>query len=361
MSDLMDIITDKIHSEGPLPLESYMELCLSHQEYGYYPTRDPIGAAGDFVTAPEISQMFGEIVGAWCAHIWMTMERPDPFMLVELGPGRGTLMADVLRTAGQLPGFASAARICMVETSPAMIDRQKEKLFPITDNIKWFDSIDLIPEGPSIVVANEFFDALPIRQLVLHEDKWQERAVGLDEDECLVWTHREGNDLEALVAPELRESEPGTIIEVAPIRSGAVTQIASRYGDHPGATLIIDYGYTGPQAGDSFQAVREHAYADPLIDPGASDLTTHVDFNGIAHAASAAGANVYAPMPQGAFLESLGIGPRSDQLREANADKKASIDLDLARLVSPDQMGALFKVLMFTSPDLPPPPPFGDV
>ncbi len=360
MTKLLDHIRNKINSSGPLPLEDYMELCLAHPEYGYYPTRDPLGASGDFVTAPEISQMFGEIVGAWCANIWLTLNRPDPFLLVELGPGRGTLMSDMLRTAGQLPGFATAARICLVETSPVLIARQKEKLLPITENIRWFENIDELPEGPAIVVANEFFDALPIRQLIRIGDRWQERAVGLDDTGSLKWTHLDGNDLEPLVAPDLRASEAETIVEVAPVRSGAVTQIANRYGEHPGATLIIDYGYSGPQAGDSFQAVRNHAYTNPLADPGAGDLTTHVDFNGLAHAASAAGANAYSPMPQGAFLESLGIGPRADQLREANPDNKSGIDIDLARLVSPDQMGALFKVLMFTSPDLPPPPPYGE-
>jgi len=359
MNPLLDLIREKIQSDGPLPLEDYMELCLAHPEYGYYRTRDPLGASGDFVTAPEVSQMFGEVIGAWVAHIWMTMAQPDPFLLVELGPGRGTLMADMLRTAGQIPGFAAGARVCLVETSPSLIERQKATILPITENVKWFDHISELPEGPSIVIANEFFDALPIRQLIRLEDKWQERAISLGDDGTLLWSHREGNDLEPLVAPNLRGSEPGTIIEVAPVRNGAATQIANRYGEYPGAALIIDYGFVGPQAGDSFQAVHRHAYSDPLADPGAADLTTHVDFNGIAHAASAAGANVYSPIPQGAFLESLGIGPRADQLREANPEKKANIDIDLARLVSPDQMGALFQVLMFTSPELPPPPPFG--
>lgn len=359
MTALLDLIRNKITSEGPLPLEDYMELCLAHPDYGYYSTRDPLGAGGDFVTAPEISQMFGEIVGAWVAHMWLTMGGPEPFQLIELGPGRGTLMSDVLRTAGQVPGFADAARIALVEMSPALMTRQKDKLLPITENITWHETIADVPEGPSIIVANEFFDALPIRQLVRVEDQWRDRAVGLDATGNLVWTHREGNNLEPLVAPELRHSEPGTIVELAPIRSGAASQVANRFADHPGAAIIIDYGYTGPQAGDSFQALRDHAYTDPLAEPGEADLTTHVDFNGLAHAAAAAGANVYEPVSQGAFLEALGIGPRADQLREANPDLKAGIDIDLARLVSPDQMGALFKVLMMTSSKLPPPPPFG--
>ena len=195
MNPLLEIIRDRIRANGPMPLEDYMELCLAHPDHGYYRTRDPLGASGDFVTAPEVSQMFGEVIGAWCAHIWLTMGQPDPFLLVELGPGRGTLMADMLRTAGQLPGFASGVRVCLVETSPTLIERQKEKLLPITENIKWFDHISELPEGPTILVANEFFDALPIRPLVRTGDKWQDRAIGLNAVGNLVWNHRGGTDL----------------------------------------------------------------------------------------------------------------------------------------------------------------------
>ncbi len=355
---LKDKIRQRISGEGSLSVEAYMELCLTDPDFGYYVTRDPLGKPGDFITAPEISQMFGEVIGAWCAHMWVELGQPSEFALVEPGPGRGTLMNDVLRTANLLPGFQEAARVFLIEASPVLQVQQKSRLEAFADHIEWRDEFSTLPAMPMIMIANEFVDALPIRQLQRSATGWAERGVGIDDDGKLTWATLDGPDLEPLVPPSLRKLGENTIIEISPQRNGVAAMIGQHLNQHAGAALIIDYGYDSVMPGNSFQAVKSHEFADPLEDPGNADLTAHVDFSSMAKAASAAGGKVWGPLPQGTFLQELGITPRADQIMAANPDRKERIGRDLARLTASDQMGMLFKAMVIASPNLPSPAPF---
>lgn len=356
MSRLAEALRRRIARDGPLTVADFMAAALGDPEHGYYLRRDPFGAGGDFVTAPEVSQMFGETIGVWAAHMWTLLGRPDPVLLVEPGPGRGTLMADALRAVrAALPAFAAAARVHLVETSPALRARQRATL--AGEDIVWHDTLAAIPPGPTVLIANEFFDALPIRQYEKTPQGWRERLVGADGAGAFVWQHG-AEDAEAAIPARLRASAPGTIVERAPARAEAAAAIAARLAAAPGCALIVDYGHEGPAAGDTVQAVRGHAYADPLDAPGEADLTAHVDFAALAEAARAAGAAAYGPLSQAAFLGALGIGARAEALAAARPDRAGEIELQLARLVAPEQMGALFRVLALTSPGAPAPPPF---
>ncbi|MBL4756409.1 MAG: SAM-dependent methyltransferase [Rhizobiales bacterium] len=355
---LKDKIRQLISDTGPLGIDAYMELCLTDPDFGYYVTRDPLGKPGDFITAPEISQMFGEVIGAWCAHMWVELGQPSEFALVEPGPGRGTLMHDILRTANLLPGFQEAARIILIEASPVLQAQQKSRLEAFADKIEWQDEFSALPDMPMILVANEFIDALPIRQLQRSPAGWSERGVSIDDDDNLAWIILDGPDLEPLVSPSLRQLDEDTIIEIAPQRNGIAAMIGHHLGQHAGVALIIDYGYDNVMPGDSFQAVKSHEFANPLEDPGNADLTAHVDFSSLAKAASAAGGKVWGPLPQGTFLEQLGIVPRAEQIMAANPDRKERITRDLARLTASDQMGMLFKAMVIASPNLSAPAPF---
>lgn len=358
MPALKNKIKTLIAANGPMPVNQFMTLCLTDPDHGYYVTRDPLGSDGDFITAPEISQMFGEVIGAWCAHIWIEMGRPGEFALIEPGPGRGTLMRDILRTTAQLPGFNEAAQVVLVEAGTALVKIQKERLADTAANITWQTSLASLPELPTILIANEFIDALPIRQLEKTGDGWRERGVGISDAGELAWGYSGKTDLESLVPPALRTMDAGTIVEIAPERNGVAAMLCRHLLNYSGAALFIDYGYDGVMPGDSFQAVKGHEYADPLEEPGAADLTAHVDFSALAKAAVAEGAQTWGPIPQGTFLEQLGIRPRAEQLIEANVDASERITAALARLTGNDQMGMLFKALAITSPGMAAPPPF---
>lgn len=350
------VLRRMIHADGPIPVDRYMELCLGHPDAGYYTTRDPFGRSGDFVTAPEISQMFGELIGLWCAHVWTAMDTPR-FNLVELGPGRGTLMADLLRAAGKAPGFIDAAAIGLVETSPVLRQRQSRTLAACAGAIRWHGRFDEIPEGPTIVIANEFLDALPVRQLERTADGWCERMVGAAPDGALRLGLMPSSVPDGLLPPHASGSAPGSVIEVSPAAAMVTADIARRIGASGGAALFIDYGYVRPGAGETLQAVRGHRHAGILESPGECDLTAHVDFATIARAASAGGAAVHGPVTQGEFLNALGIRTRADMLKAGlPEDRRADIDRDVRRLTAPGEMGEMFKVLAFTSPGLPPPP-----
>ncbi|MEM8752342.1 MAG: SAM-dependent methyltransferase, partial [Pseudomonadota bacterium] len=281
-----------------MTLHDYMALCLSHPEHGYYATRDPLGRAGDFTTAPEVSQMFGELLGLSLAQAWVDQGRPAPFRLIELGPGRGTLTADLLRAAAAAPGFVEAADLWLVETSPALRAEQAKRL---GRRPRWVDRLSDAPAGPTILIANEFFDALPIRQFVMAGGMWRERVVGLDGDR-LVYGLKTA-PLPFGPAPE------GAVREVCPLLATIGTEIAARIAVRGGAAIVVDYGYAEPTAAgaDTFQAVRGHAYADPLERPGEADLTAHVDFSALARAARMGGAAAAGPVEQGALLAALGI------------------------------------------------------
>jgi NADH dehydrogenase [ubiquinone] 1 alpha subcomplex assembly factor 7 len=353
MTPLEQEIRRIIAFDGPMPISEYMRTCLGHPKYGYYVTRDPLGPLGDFTTAPEISQMFGELIGAWAAEVWQLMGAPARVYLVELGPGRGTLMTDALRAAKALPAFRAALALHLVETSDVLAAKQRETLGATGVPVTWHRDLREIPEGPAIVLANEFFDALPIHHAVRGEQGWHERVVAIDKDDRLAFAV---NPVPALnfdktLPDAIRDAPAGAIYEW---RSAAyLLDIIRHLKSHGGAALIIDYGYTESRHGETFQAVRGHGYADPLADPGEADLTAHVDFAALARAATASGMHVHGPLTQGEFLRRLGIAQRAARLKmNATPQQAADIESALKRLTAPDQMGELFKVLALADPKL---------
>jgi NADH dehydrogenase [ubiquinone] 1 alpha subcomplex assembly factor 7 len=346
-------IRDAIRRDGPVPVDRFIERALLDPEHGYYRRREALGAAGDFVTAPEISQMFGEIVGLWLAQAWLDLDRPAPVQLVELGPGRGTLLADVMRVGRGAPGFVGAVTLRLVEASPVLRARQREHLAAYEPS--WVDALDDVPTGPMLLIANEFLDALPVRQLVRTDGGWVERRVGLEGGRLGFVV-----DAERAVEPPLFDAPLGTITEVSPARDALVDTIARRLTAHPGVGILIDYGAVaeGP-TGDTLQAVRGHQRADPLAAPGAVDLSSQVDFGALGRAARAAGARVFGPVPQGTFLRAFGIEARAARLlARAAAGQQRPIRQALFRLTDPSQMGEVFKVMVISSPDGPLPPGF---
>uniref|UniRef100_UPI0035CA2DBD class I SAM-dependent methyltransferase n=1 Tax=uncultured Sphingomonas sp. TaxID=158754 RepID=UPI0035CA2DBD len=313
----------------------------------YYATRDPLGAAGDFTTSPEISQMFGELIGLWCADLWDRAGRPD-IAWVELGPGRGTLTADALRA---LAKAGLAPRVHFVETSPTLRTAQAGRVPDAT----WHDSVDTLPSDvPLLIVANEFFDALPIRQLVKRADGWFERLVACQDTLFLPIPGKQIPD--AVVPATLRDAPPGAVIETSPASVAILRDLAQRIVAQGGALLAIDYGYDGPALGDTLQAVRGHAFANPFEQPGEQDLSAHVDFGTLAAAALVERARVAGPVGQGAFLTALGIDARAAALSKAAPDRAAQIARDAARLTQ--DMGTLFQVLAVTAPGWPAPAGF---
>ncbi|MCF8470056.1 MAG: SAM-dependent methyltransferase [Parvibaculum sp.] len=344
-SPLAHHIARLIEETGPIPLSHYMALALGHPEHGYYMTRDPLGAQGDFTTAPEVSQMFGELIGLWLGQQWLACGMPKPFALAELGPGRGTLMADALRAMHKVPGMVDAASVHFVETSPVLRAAQGQRV----PQAKWHERLDDLPGMPLFLVANEFFDALPVTQYRRDESGWHERYVD----------HREGRFVPVLapitladdrtLPPAMRASGKGESAEISPASTAIAEAISMRIASHSGAGLIIDYGHTQSAPGDTLQAVRNHQFTDPFEAPGEADLTAHVDFEALSLAVGSGGADAHGPITQGVFLEALGIGVRAEALsRGANASQKEDIRTALERLTAPSQMGSLFKVLGIT-------------
>lgn len=346
-----DLIKRRIAETGPLPVASFMRLALSEPGIGYYATRDPLGAAGDFVTAPEISQMFGEMIGLWCVDLWEKIGRPDPFLLVELGPGRGTLMADALRAARVRPEFLRAMRLHLVEISRPLRERQAQLLAAFAPT--WHDEAAALLGGPMILLGNEFLDALPIHQFQMTENGWRERAVGLTDGE-LAWMHLAPGPELSLLPPAHRKAKAGDIAEICPAALSLAEALAARFArDGGGVALFLDYGPTRSGLGDSLQALRGHRPADPLREAGQADLTAHVDFAALAEKARAHGANAFGPIGQGPFLQVLGIEQRASMLAaKANAEDRAAIAAALHRLIAPAQMGSLFKALAIAAPQV---------
>lgn len=342
MTPLARMIAAQIRLSGPMPLHDYMRLCLLHPQHGYYATRDPFGAQGDFTTAPEISQMFGEMIGLALAQAWLDQGCPAPFALAEIGPGRGTLMADILRAIRVVPGMVQAAQVHLVEASAHLRRVQARRLGAVTH----LEDAGQLPEIPLFLVANEFFDALPIRQFQRARDGWAERMVTLDDAGGLAL---------GLAAPLPGPAAPeGEIRETCPDAGPIVTAVAGRIARHGGAAIIIDYGAWDGH-GDSFQALRRHRPEDPLAHPGEADLTAHVDFKPLADAARAGGARVSAMIAQGAWLLRLGLEARAQRLSAAGDAGAMSA---LHRLTAPEEMGHLFKVLALWAPGAPVPPGF---
>ncbi|HEY8163549.1 MAG TPA: class I SAM-dependent methyltransferase [Methylocystis sp.] len=358
MTALKQEIAATIAHEGPMTLEEYMGLCLGHPRYGYYMTRDPFGAAGDFVTAPEISQMFGELVGVWASEAWRLAGSPSPARLIELGPGRGTLMSDVLRVSRIAPAFLEAVSVHLVETSPRLRAIQERTLANAGKPVSWSADVADTPSGPAFILANEFFDALPVRHYVKTVQGWRERLVGVDAMGELLF------GLSDKVEPSLNiPAREGSIIEVSAVAQRIMGEIATRLVREGGALLVIDYGYLETSLGDSLQAVSRHAYVDPLASPGEADLTAHVDFAALGRAAKAAGAKVMGPVTQAHFLLQLGIERRAEALmKRATPEQQQAIVDAFHRLTGTQdprhQMGDLFKVMAVTHPDMPDMPGF---
>jgi NADH dehydrogenase [ubiquinone] 1 alpha subcomplex assembly factor 7 len=352
-TQLDSLLKAQIAAQGPITLAEFMATCLLHPEHGYYTTRDPLGRAGDFITAPEISQMFGELLGLCLAQAWVDQGAPDRFILAELGPGRGTLMADLLRATQKVPGFHAAANLHLLEASPSLRAVQKQTL--AAHSVTWTDSIDAMPDdAPLFLIANEFFDALPIRQFTRHVDGWCETIVGVAQDQ-LVKGYAAPVALPAL-AHRLDDTKPGQVIETRPDATPIMARIGAQISAQGGAALVIDYG-NWRSNGDTLQAMRNHAFADPFAAPGQADLTAHVDFEALAQAAAPAAATGLTD--QGALLARLGIGARA-QLLSRNLSG-AALENHLGatqRLTRAEEMGSLFKALALYAPQHPAPAGF---
>ena len=354
----MGLLKQRLAVEGAISIAQYMAEALGHPRHGYYATRDPLGSAGDFTTAPEISQMFGELIGAWLAETWTALGRPSPVMLVELGPGRGTLMADILRVFRLVPELYAAVTVRLVETSPVLRQRQARTIAEADPAVApvWHDTVAELPPGAALVVANEFFDALPIRQFQRTEAGWRERLVAWDgEADGLHFVVAGQADMaSALIPSRIAAAPAGAIAEVCPAALSIAADLGRRIAADGGAALIIDYGHPVSAPGDSFQAVRRHRPVDPLAAPGEADLTAHVDFDALGRAARAAGCAVHGPAPQGEWLNALGIRTRADALRRrATPSQAAAIDAALTRLTAPEAMGTLFQVMALTPATMP--------
>jgi NADH dehydrogenase [ubiquinone] 1 alpha subcomplex assembly factor 7 len=362
ISPLLSEIKRLIKSSGPMPVWRYMELCLMHPTLGYYVSRDPLGREGDFTTAPEVSQMFGELLGLWTASVWKSMGSPATFHLVELGPGRGTMMADALRALRVVPPLHQILSVHLVEINPVLREKQRATLIGAR-NINWHDTIDEVPEGPAIILANEYFDVLPIHQAVKGENGWHERVIVLDDGGMLDFgTSAEPIPrFEVLVSPLVRAAPVGSVFEWR--ADTEMMKIARRMRDQSGAALIIDYGHLRSEVGDTFQAIASHSFADPLKAPGQVDVTAHVDFQALARAAEDVGARVHGPVTQGEFLRRIGIETRAVTLM-AKASPEVSEDISsaLQRLVGGGRsgMGTMFKVLGVSAPDIPALPGLSD-
>ena len=338
-TELGRLIARRIALTGPISMADFMGEALGHPRLGYYRRAAALGAAGDFVTAPEISQMFGELIGAWLAERWQAIGCPNPVRLIELGPGRGTLMADALRATRAIPGFHIAIDLHLVETNATLRAAQRDALAAVTPT--WHERFDEVPEGASLIVANEFFDALPVRQFMRMPAGWTERMVGVADD---------GETLRLALAPGatpfaafLPDAAPGAEAEISEAGLALAAAIGARLRTDTGWALIVDYGRDGGGHGTSLQAVRGHRGANILDRPGETDLSAHVDFFALA---AATGARTFGPTGQGDFLRRLGIVHRAETLKSrASPEQRLSIDAALMRLIAPDQMGTLFHVL----------------
>lgn len=338
-----------IAAEGPITIADYMNACLHDPEFGYYSTRPRLGAKGDFITAPLVSQMFGELMGLWAVEAWTRLGRPSRVRLVEVGPGDGTLMADALRAARLAPAFLEAAELWLVEPSAPLRAVQAERL--AGDRARWAETLEGVPSGaPVILVANEVLDCLPTRQFVRLNAGWAERRVGLI-DGALAFGLRPAPAGFALPTG-LENGALGSVIEVSPAQEAFGHALGTRVAGDRGCALLIDYGRERAEPGDTFQALKAHRKVDPLACPGEADLTIHADFPAVRAAAREAGAEVTPILGQGAFLRALGIEQRASALQRARPERSEVIARQLARLTAPDQMGTLFKAMAVHTPGL---------
>jgi NADH dehydrogenase [ubiquinone] 1 alpha subcomplex assembly factor 7 len=387
----------RITASGPISLHDYMEACLYDPEHGYYKNKDPLGRHGDFITAPEISQVFGEIVGLWAGETWRLIGEPDEVRLIELGPGRGTLMGDALRALRVLPRFLKSVTVHLIETSESLRAVQRDALSGTPCPVFWHSETGEVPHGAAIVIANEFFDCLPVQQYVFAEATqcWHERMVnfeagsftfglstdGLESPLILSFSPRGEGTVRPGTASELRRGacnsapsplgeragvrgdwggiEDGAILEIRPRTAAMLEAFAARAAEAPFAALIVDYGYSRPSFGDTLQAVSRHRYTGLFERPGEADLTAHVDFSDLINQAQALGLHTSGPMPMGEWLLRLGLEARAGQLLSRASEEQAREILGrISRLIDPKQMGALFKAVILTSGGFGPLPPF---
>lgn len=345
-----------IRASGPISVTDYFALCLADPEYGYYRTRDPFGAAGDFITAPEVSQLFGEMLGVFLVHAWQKHGGPVGVRIAEIGPGRGTMMADMLRVVARIePDLYENATIHLIETSARLRAIQQETLGTHAGRVTWHDSFEDLPDGFVLLAANELFDAIPIRQFVKTPSGFRERMVGLNADDELTFAAGVAG-IDPVLLPDTHRTAPdGTIFEIAPAREAVMATIGERIARCGGTALIIDYGHFVSGFGDTLQAVLRHDFDPPLAHPGEADLTSHVDFERLAGAAASAGLHVHGMLHQGDFLLGLGLGERASALgRNRDAATQQSILADVERLAGSGvgKMGDLFKVLAVGSAPL---------
>jgi len=350
----------RIENEGAVPVYDFMSACLGDHEHGYYRTKLPLGRGGDFITAPEISQVFGELLGLWAASMWQSIGEPETVSLIELGPGHGTLAADALRAAKALPAFREALQLHLVETSPVLRAEQERTLARYAP--RWYNTLDHVPSGPAIILANEFFDALPIRQLCWRSGKWRQRCVGYDANQGFHFVDGSAVELSASQSEALPiDPVEGDIAEFRPDTTTLLAEIARRGAAEPQAMLVIDYGTSALALGDTLQAVSGHRYADIFEAPGQHDLTAHVNFRTLSLEARTAGLQTFGPMPQGRFLLSLGLEARCNSLlRAASPEQRHTLMAGVQRLLDPSQMGELFKAMAITANLGQTPPPFGE-
>ena len=356
MNPLVEILRQRILLSGPITIADYMSSVLLHPKFGYYSCKDPLGSKGDFITSPEISQMFGELIGLWCASTWYQMGKPDNIRLIELGPGRGTLMKDALRALRVVPEFLDAIDIHLVEASIVLQTIQQNLLsyFDIT----WHQGIETLPDGPILLFGNEFLDALPIRQLICLKNSWHERLIDFRQNKLSFSMDNAPSALITLLPSNLANSLPdNTLLEVSPVAIGMISSISNRIKLDGGAALFIDYGHLETTTGQTLQALRGHLPIDVLTEPGTADLTAHVDFKALAKAASEI--CVHGPLEQGLFLERLGITPRLNTLsKNSSKDFRDKLILAHRRLTAPEEMGTSFKVMAFTTCGAPVPAGF---
>jgi SAM-dependent MidA family methyltransferase len=378
---LLDRLRAQIAQDGPISVAEYFTRCLHDPRDGYYATRPALGEGGDFLTAPGVSQMFGELIGLWILETWTLMGRPAPVRLVEIGPGDGTLISDILRAARLLPAFLKAADLWLVEVSPPLRAAQAARLADAPVTPRWADRLEAVPAGaPLVLVANEVLDCLPAHQFVRTETGWAERMVGLDEAGNLVFGLRAlapppvgeaarraggGNllnqhtppsvDLRSTPPPQGEDLEPGAVVESSPAQAALGSEIGHRVARDGGAALLIDYGRDAPGPGDTLQALKAHTKVSPLAEPGQADLTVWADFPAVLAAAAEAGAATGPILSQGAFLQGLGVEQRARALASARPDQADKLARQLDRLIGAAQMGQLFKVVCLSAPGLSPP------
>jgi len=350
-------IARRIAAEGPLSIAAFMAMALHDPEDGYYAVRNPIGEQGDFITAPEISQVFGELVGLWCALMWQQLGEPDPIILVELGPGRGVLIDDLLRAATAIPAFRRALRLHLVEASRALRAEQEQRLGRLSP--VWASRFEDLPDGPMLLVANEFLDALPIRQFVRGAVHWSERVVALNDQNRFVFVDGPESPIATLLVPMgLRERVgQGAIVETCPAALALAAALGARLARPAGAALFIDYGYFPSMPGSTLRALQRHRAVSAREAPGPADLSAHLAFAAFAEAARAGGAATYGPVPQAVLLTALGVAQRTAVLRaRARPSQRQALDDGVNRLLDPGEMGTLFQAIALVSPGLPPPP-----